>query len=178
MPAAAIAILKAYYRICLFRGEPRDMPAATAFLVFSAGLYTLAGGILVLVYQSLPAAIFSALLETVLLLALTWLLLATFGLRSRFNQTASALTGSGFLFSLFSLPLFLLRPWEGNAGGSPLLALVSLALLFLFGWNIAVIGHILRHALSTRFAAGILLAIGYVWLITAVLSFLIPDSLS
>ncbi|MEX2524228.1 MAG: hypothetical protein WD750_04660 [Gammaproteobacteria bacterium] len=178
MPAAAIAILKAYFRICLFRGEPREMPAATAFLVFSAGLYTLAGMLLVLVYQSLSAAVLSALLETALLLGVIWLLLAAFRLQSRFNQTASALTGSGFLFSLFSLPLFLLRPWEGDAGGSPLLALVSLALLFLFGWNIAVIGHILRHALSTRFAAGILLAIGYVWLITAALGFFIPETLT
>lgn len=178
MTAAAFAILKAFLRICLFRSEPRHLPAATAFLIFTAALYLLAGAALALVYQSLPVALLSALLETALLLAVTWVLLAAFGLRSRFIQTATALTGSGLLFTLFSLPLFLLRPWEAEGGGSPFLVLVSLALLFLLGWNIAVIGHILRHALSTRFAAGILLAVGYVWFITATLSFLIPETLT
>lgn len=176
MLTAATAILRAYFLLCILRSEPRDMPAAGAFFALSVTLYVLSGIALVLVYQPLPLAILSAVVETVLLLALTWILLIAHGLRSRFIQTATAMAGTGFLFSLFSLPLFLFRPWAENGGGSPLLLIVSILLLFLVIWNIAVLAHILRHAVSASFAMGVLLAIGYVWIITASLSFITPES--
>jgi len=172
---AAITILRAYFQLCLFRSEPRDMPVAGAFLIFSAVLYGLSGIGLALIYQPPSLAILSGAVETALLLGLTWLLLSAYGLRSRFIQTATAITGTGFLFSLFSLPFFLLRPWAENGNDSPLLLLVSMLLLFLMTWNITVLAHILRHAVSSSFALGVLLAVGYVWLITATLSLILPD---
>lgn len=176
MFVAATTILKTYFSLCLFRSEPRNMPAAGAFCVFSVALYVLSGIALVLVYQPLPHAILSGIIETALLLVLTWILLVAHGLRSRFIQTVTALAGTGFLFSLFSLPLFLLLPREGAGNESPFLAVISLFLLFLVGWNIAVLAHILRHAVSSSFAMGIVLAVGYVWIITAILSFIVPES--
>lgn len=176
MLAEVTTILRAYFLLCIFRSEPRDMPAASAFLIFSVALYVLSGTALALVYQPPPLAILSAIVETALLLALTWILLAVHGLQSRFIQTATAMAGTGFLFSLFSLPLFLFRPWVENGSESPLLLLVSMLLLFLVLWNITVLAHILRHAVSASFTMGVLLAIGYVWVITATLSFIVPES--
>ncbi len=168
MAAGLLAILKAWFSVCTFHLGPRDMPAAGVFFLFSIALYALASTVLLLPYETLPVAVLSGVVDTAMLLALTWILLTAHGLRARFLQTGAALAGTGFLFSLFALPLFLLRAWTGD--DSPLVLLVSLLLLALIIWNIAVMAHILRHAVAASFTVGILLAIGYVWLITVVLS--------
>ena len=53
--------------------------------------------------------------------------------------------------------LMLLRLPEGDADA----ALPSLLIVVLMVWSIAVIAHILRHALSSSYAVGILLALLY-----------------
>jgi len=46
--------------------------------------------------------------------------------------------------------------------------------LCLVVWNVAVMAHILRHALSASFPMGVLLAMGYIWLITMGMTAILP----
>ena len=99
------------------------------------------------------------MLDTALLAITAQIGLRWRGQQRRFQQTFSALTGSGALLSLVSWPfmLLLLRLPKGDAAA----ALPSLLIVLLMFWSIAVIAHILRHALSSRYAVGVLLALLY-----------------
>lgn len=72
---------------------------------------------------------------------------------SRLPQTLSALSGTGFIFGLFSL-LILSRVDTDQP--QPDLALFYLVL---FGWSLLVDAHIYRHALSIKMNIGVLLAV-------------------
>ncbi len=99
-----------------------------------------------------------AVIDAVLLAALPYACLALRGLKARFLQTYIALTGTGTLLGLAGAPLsWWLRPIE--EGSAP--ALPSLLLLALLGWNITVMTHILRQALSAPALLGIACALMY-----------------
>jgi len=172
MFASSLAIVRAYFAVCTFRLGPQDLPAAGVFLLISLVLYALASTALVLPARELPVAVLSGTTETALLLLITWVLLRLRGVPQRFRQTATALTGTGFLFSLVALPLFCLH---GVSAGPLLLAVIGLLVLSLVVWNVAVMAHILRHALSASFPMGVLLAMGYIWLITLGMTAILPQ---
>jgi len=168
MFSVALTIFRTYFSVCTFRRGPQDMPAAAIFLVLSLLLYGLASAALVLPVRAAGTAVIAGTMETGLLLLLTWGLLWLRGLPTRFRQTGTALTGTGFLFSMAALPLFYLR----YTYGSDMAALLALALIV---WNVAVMAHILRHAMSASFAMGVLLAMGYIWIITTVMALVTPE---
>jgi hypothetical protein len=85
--------------------------------------------------------------------AIVTIILRLRGYGVRLAQTWAALAGTGLLFGLLSVLLLLTAVPDRN---QPLLALVWLAA---FIWSLTVDAHIYRHALSTRWSQGILLAI-------------------
>jgi hypothetical protein len=174
MFSGVLTIFRAYFSVCTFRLGPQDLPAAVVFLIISLILYGLASVALVLPVRAAATAVLAGAAETGLLLLLTWGLLWLRGLPARFRQTATALAGTGFLFSMAALPLFSLRyAYDGNAA---VILAVGLLVLALVIWNVAVMAHILRHAMSVSFAMGVLLAMGYIWVITTVMALLTPES--
>ena len=79
--------------------------------------------------------------------------------RERIVQTLTALAGTGALITIVSLPIsgwFRGADKESGEGG-----LAVLMLLLLVGWSLAVVGHILRHALDLPIAGGTLVAVAY-----------------
>jgi len=172
MFSSSLTIIRAYFAVCTFRLGPQDLPAAAAFFFLSLILYSLASAALALPVRNVPGALLDGALETTLLLAITWGLLRLRGVPARFRQTGAALTGTGFLFTTVALPLLYLRT---EYGSEPLAILViGLLVISLVVWNVAVMAHILRHALSASFPMGVLLAMGYIWLITTAMTLLTP----
>ena len=148
------------YELCLLRAGPQDVPSARIVPLFAGAIYILVGaGVALSNYPPGQALAWSAL-DTLLLGMLAHISLLWRGKRLRFPQTFSALAGSGALLSLCSWPvlLMLLRLPEND----PRAALPSLLLVVGLIWSIVVIAHILRHALSSSYAAGLLLALLYV----------------
>ena len=174
MFSGVLTIFRAYFSICTFRRGPQDLPTAAVFLVLSLTLYGLASAALVLPARAAATAMLAGAAETGLLLLITWGLLRLRGVPARFRQTGTALTGSGFLFSMAALPLFYLRSAYGS--DAAMILVVGLLVLALVVWNVAVMAHILRHALSASFAMGVLLAMGYIWVITTVMTLITPES--
>jgi hypothetical protein len=85
-----------------------------------------------------------AILETVLLVAFGYAAVWTRGFEERATQTITALTGTGALIYIILIPLLLL-PQD----------IFNLLLLIIAIWSIAIIGHILRHALEIGFFWGL-----------------------
>jgi hypothetical protein len=71
-------------------------------------------------------------------------------------QTLTALAGTGTLLGLLGMPL-MLQASRVQQSGEPGAALV-MGWLVLLIWNITVQAHIFRHALSSRYGIGLLVA--------------------
>jgi hypothetical protein len=166
-------LLKIYIDICLLRASPADLPPYAVLLGLAATAYVLVGVLLLAPVAGIGTAVLQTLVDVALLAALLRLVLQVHGRAERFPQTLSALLGTGALLGLVAWPL-LLSMYAAQAQGGEPAALSILALLALFVWTLVIIGHILRHSLSTSHVVGVLLATGYVVVSTVVLSALFP----
>jgi hypothetical protein len=144
------ALLNLFLDICLLRKGPQDVPASPALLKASLAAYGLASLLVQAVSVNLLTALLQAFLDLGLLAGLTYAVLQATGFSGRFTQTLTALAGTGALLGFAILPVTIWMDRDLEAGiqsGLP-------ALLF-FGWliwSIAVVAHVLRHALSTSMA--------------------------
>ncbi len=148
------------------------MPASRELAVLCLLGYAASSFLLALATQSTQVAILSGLLDALLLAAISYALLLIWRLPQRWLQTTTALSGTGIIFSVAAMPLSYLLANTGN--NNPLALLLFLSVIFLLVWNIAVMAHIMRHALSSSFAMGVLVAMFYVWVITATINNLFP----
>ncbi len=155
------ALFDLFLDICLLRRGPQDVPAGMALLKLCLLGYGLSGLVLLLLSTPAPVAILQILLDLVLLAGLLHLALLARRHSRRFEQTLSALTGTGTLMGLLTLPVMLWIVRQGPDGDTQL---PSLLLLALMAWSIAVMAHILRHALDVPIWAGALGALGYTFL--------------
>ena len=155
------ALFDLFFDICLFRKGPQDVPAGMALLKLCLLGYALAGLAMLLLSTPFPVAILQILLDLVLMAGLLHLALLARRHPRRFEQTLSALTGTGTLMGLLMLPLVTWIVWQSSAGD---VQLPWLLLLGLTAWSIAIMAHILRHALDLPLWVGAFGALGYTFL--------------
>jgi hypothetical protein len=165
-------IWKSFFSICCFRSRPQDLPASRDLLVLTLLAYAFSSFLLSLATQAVELAALSGLLDAVLLASITHIVLTLWRLPERWLQTTTALVGTGIIFSLLALPFSWLL--ANSTDSDPLALLLFLFVISLLLWNIAVMAHIIRHALSSSFALAVLVALFYVWVITAVITSLFP----
>lgn len=173
-----IVLLRTFFELCRLRLRPQDLPASTELLVVAVTAYGLTSVGLSLISQSVPTALMAGDLDCLLLLGLTYGVLSVRRVPQRWLQTTIAMAGTGALMTLPAVPLYILLEQAGagqDGGASPM---VSLLILVLIVWNVVVMGHILRHALSAPLPAGILVSMGYVWATSAAISSLLPGSVA
>jgi len=153
------AIVHFFLELCLLRRAPQDLPASPALLIVTlladlmlSMMFGTAAGL------SVGMSLTQSLLDIGFMLALLYAALRVSNHLARFQQSATALLGSGALLELFAMvPLGLLPPGqEGQATGGT--ALLFLALIF---WGILVAGHIIRHVFELRLAQGVAISLLY-----------------
>ncbi len=163
-----------WFDICLLRAGPQDLPASRELLGLSMASYTLASFLLSLPGYSLVAAGQLALMDASLVVVFAATVLYFTGKMARLTQTLTALFGTGTLLGLIALPVIQLLA-SGQAGQPSLLA--GMLWLLLFGWNLLVVAHIMRHALSVNFPAATGIAILYTLVAMQIINMLFPMSL-
>lgn len=167
-----MALVQLFIEICLFRKGPQDVPAS--WLLFWPALmtYLLVGVVLLGLEAGWGLGAIEALVEATLLLGFLWLLLWFFHKSERWLPVASSMLATDVVISVPAIPLLawaMVSPeWHG----------VYLLLLALTVWHVAVVGHILRHALSQSWTVGLLWSIGYVVGSYQVMVRLFPVSIS
>lgn len=156
--------LNLFARLVVLRANPQDLPADPRVLGAALGAHVAADVLALLDSAPLAQALFAALLDTVLLVALahTALLLRGFGARAM--QTIAALAGAGALLSLLHWLLA-----NALAAVPPLM----LGLPFL-AWFLVVYAHILREALSIARPAALGASLLYVILSLGVAGMALP----
>lgn len=159
-----IGFIRTFWGVCTLKIAPQDLPASSMLLALTLLAYFITGAMVAMLQWSTPQALLAALLDTVLFVVLCYVLLWARMLGNRFTQTMTALAGSCSLLALIATPLVY---WQKQLGVPPGGAITFPAvLLFAWtGWNISVVGHILRHALSTAFVLGLGLAAAYTYII-------------
>ena len=134
------------------RSGPQDLPASRALTVILAIAYVSQGFVAGSVLgepDSAPRTILAIAVQFGVVLAM----LNMRNLQQRVDQTISALSATGFLFSVVSIAvLSRLQPGETD----PNVALIYLAL---FIWSLIVDAHIYRHAFSFKMSMGVLVSV-------------------
>jgi hypothetical protein len=163
---AVITLFRAFFNICLLRKKPQDLPSSYDLLLICLFLYATINSLLALTTTTPGNAVLSGVLETFLVSVITLGILKLNRHPERWVQTLTALTGTGCILGILALPLFsgalLLNT------GDLLQVLLVILYLILIIWSLAIMGHILRHALDTTMGVGVVFAIFYI-LITSLL---------
>ena len=173
MHTNGVVWLRSWLEQLMLRRAPQDDRLSYSVLGLALAAY-----LIVDLLQALSSSVFAvgiamSLVDTVLLLLFVWVVLAVSGKGVRLAQTLTALAGTGALLGLIGLPLIQQAAQAHRFEAGPGAAMVF-AWLALLAWSIAVKAHILRHALSTRYGIGLLLAGAHTILAIAVLESLFP----
>ncbi len=161
-----------FFQICLLRRCPQDLPASPVLFWPVLFCYGVTSAILLLPTQDITFAVLTGLVESAMLLMITLVFLYLRSVPGRWLQTCTALAGTGLIFSLFALPLFYWRVFFEI--GPDAQTLLGLLVLILVMWNITVMTHILRHALSASYVLGLLGSVTYITIISFVLQLVLP----
>ncbi len=168
-------LLSFFVELCLLRSVPQQLPAST--VLFALTLIANVGiGLLLAakVGYGVYAAWFASLLDSLMLLAFLYAALVLKSSTARFVQGGTALMGSMALLNLIAIPLMSLMTPVGEAQPGSESALLVLLIPLIWLWSIVVIGHILRHVLSTSLAQGVGLGVIYTLFSIMVLRTLFP----
>lgn len=165
-------LLYLFFDILLLRAGPQDVPPSRALLGLTLAASAATSALLAQATLPGSTALARAALELGLTAALLAMLLRLSGRAARFRQSFIAICGTGAILALFAWPLF--NVVLGRSAGDDMVALAMLVLWGLYGWSVVVLGHILRHAMDTGLARGVLLALIYVLLIAGIGEWVIP----
>lgn len=139
-------LVKAFLDIALFRRGPQDLPPSSLLLLLALAFHLFGSTALSVTEYSPWQALLAGIVDTVVLVLLAGTLLISYGKKERLTQTLTALAGTGGLISLAAIPLVSLLAYlktQDLATDVPILFLLLLII-----WSIAIVGNILRHALS------------------------------
>lgn len=160
------AILNAFWKICLLRLGPQDLPTSNVLLALSLIVYGLSSIVVGLMSLTPMQALASGMVDVLIVSGLTFLLLWVRDLGARYIQTLTALAGSGAILAVFAAPVLW---WQVQQPDVVPLASTML-MMGLLTWNLVVVGHVLRHALTTKLFIGILIALVYLYVAISIIS--------
>lgn len=159
-----------FFDICRLRMAPQDLPTSRQLLIYSLAVYAVLALMLSWIQMTPGKALIAAVFDTLLMGLLSYVLLWARLMPQRWPQTCTALAGSGVILQVIALPITL---WQKQFGPDDSLVLIpSLLILVLLFWNLVVVGHILRHALSTNLGMGAVLATVYMYVSLGVMKVL------
>ncbi len=151
-------LLNYFVALCLFRRGPEDAPSSEQLLIAAGVLVALSHALTNNLYDTLYSRVVIAISQVLVFGAVVWLVLRIKNLESRWVQTLTALFGAAALFQFASWPLIELL--GGGNGDEPAAFPQPLWLhVVIGGWYLAVMSHILRHALDTSIGRGVAAAI-------------------
>ncbi|MBL1141301.1 MAG: hypothetical protein HND53_04635 [Proteobacteria bacterium] len=172
----AKVLFLAFFDICRLVKRPQDIPESRNLLTLCAIVYGLLSIWLASLSQPIESAIVVGTVELVLIMVFTLAVLQASGKSSRWTQTVTALVGTGIIISILAFPIYILLG-VGELNEVELSTFQNIGLLLLAAlscWNIAIMAHILRHALEINFAIALFLAITYIWIIFSFTSAIVP----
>lgn len=160
-------LITRFLDICFLKAGPQDLPNSTWLMKFSLVVYFALAVISQLLEYSLSMSLVAAIAELILMMLIVAILLQLRGYSERFNQTVTAMAGTGTIISLIALPLVNLAsgisPDQMTFTDNMIMVLIMTVLL----WSLMVTAHIFRNALEIK--AGLAVALTVVYTIALML---------
>ena len=154
-----MSILKILFDICLLRGQPQDLPASKNLVALTALLSIASTYTLDHLHQEILRGLVFAASQTALLGAVVWVALAIRGYTERWLQTIAPLFAAATLVDVIKwLVVASVLGHEASAPGPWLTGFI----LVIAMWFIAIMAHVLRHALALSMALAVLVSLGCV----------------
>ena len=153
-------LLAQFWRLCLLRANPQDLPASVTLELLALAAYVGVGTLDANVQLALWNAFLASAVDAFVLVALTHIALWIRDVPGRAVQTITALAGAGAVLGLIAFPI--LGALHSDEGA--LVVLQGLLWLLFVSWQILVYGHILRHALDLPLLAGVMVSLVYFYI--------------
>jgi hypothetical protein len=148
---------------------PQDLPASRTLLLLTVMSYGLVNSVLYIAEMPVLKAILAAATELGLMALLSYVLLWIRLLSNRWLQTLTALMGTGAVLAVLVLPFWF---WQAGVSQSAVAVIPALVILGFMVWNLIVVAHILRHALTIPFVLGGTFSAVYMYIAWRVMSLL------
>jgi len=172
-----LAYVQTLLNVALRKKGPEDIPDSRFLLGLTFVVYLLMQVPLGWIAYGPSDALVSTIGVSVLMvIAGLWALLVLTGFRSRFRQSLTAMLGVNALLSVFSIPFSFWR--AATLSNETSEALPSTIIFGLMLWSLVVDGHIISRAISKPFGIGLMIAVAFFFLHTAVLFELMPDNMA
>ena len=168
------ALIRPFVFICLLRLRPQDLPSSSMLLAITLTAYTVSSFLVLSAQLEFGEAMIGGFVDTALLTGLTVSLLATLRLNARVIQTLTALAGSGTVLAIVAFPFISWLYKDLHPGTRP--GIEGLVVWLVIVWSVLVVGHILRHAVSTSFFGGVLLSVVFYFISINVVSLIIEPT--
>lgn len=148
--------VKPFFYICLLSKGPQDIPYSNNLFRFGLFIYLLSGVLTLAQGMAVQQAISAALVDLAILLIFARVCLQLFRKLPRYIQMMTALLVVGAVFQILAFPL--LASIQGSDKGN---AELSLILLLLFSWNLAVYAHIFRESFEIKTGPAFIITLAY-----------------
>ena len=174
MLTAISTISKAFLDICLLKKGPEDLPKSSVLLFLSLFMYTLIDVLLTVQSRPFEHALMVSLVDVGFLLGVTSLILRQHQKFDRWHQTMTALFGTGVILSIFIFPLVFFSGVQ-NQYEAWLQQIIIILFLIMVVWKVAVLAHIMRHAISTSIGIATMIAVLYILMSSLLITMLFPE---
>ena len=164
------ALINIFFEICLLKKGPQDVPASRfLFQLVLLAYVSLNAIMLMLLEDDFVYSLVAIVVDLFLVVGLIKLVLIFANMPDRFLKTISAVLGTTIVMSI---GMMMAQVWYDSVESEAAKEFPGFLALVIFGWNIVVIGHILKNALDTFLSIGILLAVVYILVQASVLSYI------
>lgn len=153
------ALIQFFFELCLLRKAPQDLPGSSALLGVTLVADLLMAMVLAGVVGLSPGrGLIQGTVDAAFMLALLYGASQLLNRVPRFQQTATALLGSGAVLGFIAVVPLSMLPQGSSEQASGGAALLFLALIV---WSVLVTGHILRHTFDWTLPQGVGIAVAY-----------------
>lgn len=146
--------------ICLFRSGPDSLPANNQLTQWVLLCYFCVSVLMNQIDMSMRISLWIGISDLLVLMAFLYLLLRFNHLLPRYQQTLSAMAGTGSLLGLLSMPL--LWAFHQYAEKTDAANFILFSLMLVMFWSLMVTAHIIRRTLETSAPKAVALTMLYV----------------
>jgi hypothetical protein len=165
-------LLRIFVDLCLIKTGPKEVPDSEVLLKLVFLIYFLAGTLLLSSSMEFSEAVIQSFIETLLVGLFIYILAIFFAVKNRFNQSITAIYGSGALITIFSVPFVFMIENLTKQGGST--GVVGMIVFLIVCWSFIVMANIIREMIQKSFSISLLLTFCYLYLSYQVIQMVYP----
>lgn len=148
--------LRLFVDLCLFRAKPQDLPGSQTLVLITAVLAMLTYALTDQVHDQIGTIVTVATVQVIVFGVVIWIALKIRRMPERWNQTISALYGTGSLLQLVGWPV---SSWFEQVRSTPEQATMPVLLVFALGvWFLAIMANVTRHAMEVSIGKGLVIS--------------------